>query len=600
MAATSSASGSAVSLVADFILTPSITKGENFLSFNVKEHPLKILQNMRTLQQSALFTDIVIEVDEQRFPAHRALLSASSSYFKAMFAGGLVERGKEVVRLHSITPETFASLLDFIYTGKIQLNSDNVQKLLAAADMFQLTDVLTVCTAFFKQEFQPYNCLGIYRLAEAHRCQDLIDAALNYVHVNFIDVSQSDEFLELPLELVKFLLCSENLRVDNEYQVFEAAARWLLHDAAQRRGSVHDLLECIRIMLISHRDLDMFVRNVKDVTFKGALSNLMNRLKLETRLEALEFTESSMQKMAQPRKWAHKGLYVIGGFKRDSGQRWSDGRTLNTVHRYNTYEERWQTITTLRDPRSGHSVAMLGELLFILGGENQGLLFDNVEVYSIVSDLWGSLPSLLTPRCQMGACDLHGYIYVLGGCAASAVSDAVERYDPVTRTWTQMDRMTIGRYAMGVVAHGDLIYVVGGRCYVDGDVDRVECFDPNRGRWQRLANLSKSRSYVGVAVLDGFLYVVGGCCDSKELNTVERYNFEKNYWERVSSLHTARAGCCVASISGKIYVVGGHTSAELSPSVTLTSMECYDPTTNEWKPCNDMPVGCSEAGVVVF
>lgn len=79
-------------------------------------------------------------------------------------------------------------MLDFVYTGHVQIEQINVQELLAAADMLQIPEVVSECCDFLCRELHPSNALGILRFAEAHHCEELAQNAQNYVFTNFPQV----------------------------------------------------------------------------------------------------------------------------------------------------------------------------------------------------------------------------------------------------------------------------------------------------------------------------------------------------------------------------------------------------------------------------
>jgi len=77
--------------------------------------------------------------------------------------------------------------------------------------------------------------------------------------------------------------------------------------------------------------------------------------------------------------------------------------------------------------------------------------------------------------------------------------------------------------------------------------------------------------------------------------------YVQNEWTCVSPMSTARAGAAVAAINGLIYAFGGRTSSsEFCAPVTLMSVECYNPESDEWKDAGQMPVGRCEAGIAVL
>lgn len=61
-------------------------------------------------------TDVTFIVEEREIPAHRAVLAASSSYFRALLYGGLAESTQTVIKLN-IPFEAFQYLLEYIYHG---------------------------------------------------------------------------------------------------------------------------------------------------------------------------------------------------------------------------------------------------------------------------------------------------------------------------------------------------------------------------------------------------------------------------------------------------------------------------------------------------
>lgn len=83
-----------------------------------------------------------------RVPAHRIVLSASSAYFAAMFMGSLRETKEEEITLGDVHGEPLQILVQYCYTGTIELREDNVEILLATACLFQVSPVINACCNF--------------------------------------------------------------------------------------------------------------------------------------------------------------------------------------------------------------------------------------------------------------------------------------------------------------------------------------------------------------------------------------------------------------------------------------------------------------------
>lgn len=99
---------------------------------------------------------------DRAFPVHRAILSAVSPYFKALFTNSLKSGKTETteVVLSSVPGDIFSLILDYAYTGACNVNADNVEQLLPLADQFDVLGIVQLCCQFLLQELRPENCLG--------------------------------------------------------------------------------------------------------------------------------------------------------------------------------------------------------------------------------------------------------------------------------------------------------------------------------------------------------------------------------------------------------------------------------------------------------
>ena len=81
--------------------------------------------------------------------------------------------------------------------SEVEVTEDNVQSLLPAANLLQLTDVRDACCEFLQSQLHPTNCLGIRSFADIHGCIDLLT---RYINLPQHFKTESDNFIQ------KFLL----------------------------------------------------------------------------------------------------------------------------------------------------------------------------------------------------------------------------------------------------------------------------------------------------------------------------------------------------------------------------------------------------------
>ncbi|CAG4944706.1 unnamed protein product [Parnassius apollo] len=183
--------------------------------------------------------------------AHRAVLAASSPYFRAMFTQ-FDERTQPTVTIQNVEPHALQAIVEYIYNpDSLVITEDNVQSVLSAASLVQVAGVRSACARSLAAAVAPDNALGIRAFADLHACSDLALCAARYVHRHFVEVLETEEFLALAPETLAQLLDSDRIMVPNEEVVLDAVIRWMQHNPDERQQHLGALLEHVRLPLLA-------------------------------------------------------------------------------------------------------------------------------------------------------------------------------------------------------------------------------------------------------------------------------------------------------------------------------------------------------------
>ena len=165
--------------------------------------------------------------------------------------GELSESRQDDVTLREVDETAMELLIRFVYIGSIEVSEENVQTLLPAANLLQLTEVRDSCCDFLRKQLDPTNVLGIISFADLHSCRDLLSEAQRYARKHFPEVRSSEEFVTLPLNSIVDLISSDELGVLAEEDVFEAVIQWVKHNRNDRETHLAELIRHIRYELLS-------------------------------------------------------------------------------------------------------------------------------------------------------------------------------------------------------------------------------------------------------------------------------------------------------------------------------------------------------------
>ena len=325
------------------------------------KHGIKALMVMDDLRKRQQLCDVTICVGSKKIHAHRLVLASFSSYFQAMFTGGMVESREEMVTLKDVDCKTVELLIDFAYTGKLDISIDTVQSLLYTSSLLQLTAIQKACSDFLEHQLHPSNCLGIRSFADAHSCTGLLQASEKYIYEHFNDVVKNEEFLLLPRDELAALLTCEELNVDSEEDVYNALISWARQDVDERQSFLAELLGIIRLpslsphFLVDRVEKEELIR--QDIACRNLLDEAKNFHMLPDRRHKLGGQKS------RPRRSTFGKLFSVCGMD-------STGHPVRTVEQYDFHSRKVKNLCPLNTPRSGVGVAVLNGKLYAVGGHD--------------------------------------------------------------------------------------------------------------------------------------------------------------------------------------------------------------------------------------
>uniref|UniRef100_A0A8C5B5E7 Kelch-like family member 5 n=1 Tax=Gadus morhua TaxID=8049 RepID=A0A8C5B5E7_GADMO len=523
--------------------------------FTALSHADDTFTKMEGYLRSRQLCDVTLVAGERRIPAHRLVLSSVSDYFAAMFTSDVLEAKQEEVKMEGVDPDALWMLVQYAYTGRLELREDTIESLLSASCLLQLPRVVQACCAFLVRQLHPSNCLGIRSYADAQGCSDLQSAAHSYTMEHFLEVVGGQEFLLLPVEEMSRLLTSDDVNVPDEETVVTALLTWVGHNADTRASHLPSLLAHIRLKLLS--------RSVCADLPHGLFSMMIHHRPRGTSSPGVEPPNDSSGG-ADPR-----GVCVL-----------CPGAT--SIEQYCLRRDTWSQVATMSGRRLQFGVAVLDGRLHVVGGRDGLKTLNTVECYNPHSKSWSALPPMSTHRHGLGVAVLEGPMYAVGGHDGWSYLSTVERWDPQARLWSFISSMSTPRSTVGVAVLNGKLYAVGGR---DGSscLRSVECFDPHTNRWSGCSPMAKRRGGVGVATWNGFLYAIGGhdapasSLSSRLSDCVERYDPQTDAWTTVAPMSISRDAVGVCLLGDRLYAVGGYDG-----QVYLNTVESYDPQTNEW------------------
>ncbi|CAH0393986.1 unnamed protein product [Bemisia tabaci] len=181
------------------------------------------------------FSDVLFQLDDGLFAAHRALLMARCDMMKAMFSGDFRESNAKVILFPGVKEETFEQLMTFLYTDKVSSDFLYCKKTAAVSqsrhhvlDILELANRLClprlvnliekkiveelISLSGTNESEIVQHCIRLLEPCKLHNADQLADWLMSYLCVNY------DKLCKLSPKLLRML------HPDNQLYITEQ--RW--------------------------------------------------------------------------------------------------------------------------------------------------------------------------------------------------------------------------------------------------------------------------------------------------------------------------------------------------------------------------------------
>jgi hypothetical protein len=382
-------------------MSSSYEKSTTSLRFKPECHTNKVLESITEMRAFSILIDVHLEVEGRQFPAHKNILAASSDYFKAMFSCPIGDI-EATVKLEGLTAKAIDLILDFMYRGEIEITEDNLEEILVASRMLLLESVTQACCKFTQDRINVNNCWGIRNIADKYSLNNLYDKVHAFIEDNFAEAKGSDEFLELPFQLMKELMADDELNI-REDELVLAVLKWVEHDLEGRYQYLETLFKHLRLNYISEEYMRNLIQHNYIVSNHSFLVTLIKAVHSQSDAATLNelVTDDELAKMKTPRKWQRivPVLTAVGG--------------TQTLF-YNTEEKIWVSLAAITT-RHCPGLASIGSEMFLVGGSRKWVRLADCERFSPEKNTWEDMAPMSVARSNIGLIVLEKYLYSVGG-----------------------------------------------------------------------------------------------------------------------------------------------------------------------------------------
>ena len=117
---------------------------------------VELMKRLNIQRKQDYLCDItLVSKDNIELKAHRNVLSAASPFFYKLLQSDMKENREGIIRLEEISGSVMEDVLEFIYTGTMEVTQENAEELIAAGNYLIIPGLKTASGRFLEEKCPP-------------------------------------------------------------------------------------------------------------------------------------------------------------------------------------------------------------------------------------------------------------------------------------------------------------------------------------------------------------------------------------------------------------------------------------------------------------
>ncbi|KAL9958780.1 hypothetical protein ACROYT_G035840 [Oculina patagonica] len=166
-------------------------------------------------------------------PAHKIVLSMCSPVFFVMFQGKMPLKSKSV-DLPDCEYEGVLEMVRYMYSGKAELNENNVMQVLYVAKKYMVISLANECVRFLRKNLDPANVFCVLSHAQQYDEKILVDQCWEMIDRETEEAVKSEGFAKIERSLLEAVVKRDSLTI-REVELFKAVDLWATKEC-ERQG----------------------------------------------------------------------------------------------------------------------------------------------------------------------------------------------------------------------------------------------------------------------------------------------------------------------------------------------------------------------------